>query len=288
MNNRIRIATWALVGAVLAGCATMEMSEENKAALGATMGAIAGVLIANEAGANNWQTVLAGVAVGYAGYRIGKRLGRNDQAALHRRTAYALANAPDGRSLAWASTESDATATITTRNTREEVKSVDILRDERMTTPPALDIIGKSYTSLGSSVNLRAAPSTSAPVIGSLHKGEVVQAIGKVRNAPWVMISKNAIAMGYVHASLIAEHDESQAQRQASLTRTLELDDVDMEEVNRQAQATLEIDDFVAVGDTIEVETDCRTVDIEIVVQAQAENESVDACLGPNGSWEAV
>ena len=288
MNKLTRTLTGVLFGALVAGCATMEMSEEDKARFGAAVGAIAGALIANEAGANTWQTVLAGVAAGYAGYRIGKHLGRNDQLALQRHTATALSTARDGETVEWHSTESDASARLTTRDTREEVKSLDILRDERMTPTPPLDVIGKPYASLGSNVRLRAGPSTSSAVIGSLSEGEVVQAVGKVQGAPWVMISKNTIAMGYVHDSLVAEHDPAAVEQPASLTTTFELDDIDMDEVNRQAQETFEIDDLVAVGDTIEVEMDCRTVDVEIVVNDEVETDSVDACRGPNGSWEVV
>ena len=277
-----------VVCAMLASCASMEMSEEDKARLGGALGAIAGALIANEAGASDWQVVLAGIAAGYAGYRIGKHLGQNDQAALRQRTASALSSARDGETVEWASTESTARARITTTDTRQEIKDIDLLRDQRVDSPPALVIIGKPYASLGSSVNLRAGPSTSARVVGSLDRGEVVHAFGKVRGAPWVVIGRNNVAMGYVHASLVAKHDPSVADQQPVLTGTFELDDVDMEEVNREARATFEIDDLVTVGDTVEVATDCRTVDIDIVVDTVTETENVDACRGPNGSWEAV
>ena len=277
-----------VVCALLTSCATMEMSEEDKGRLGGAIGAIAGALIANEAGASDWQVVLAGIAAGYAGYRIGKHLGRNDQAALQQRTASALSTARDGETVEWSSTESGAKATITTTDTREERKEIDILRDQRVASPPALDIIGKPYASVGSSVNLRAGPSTSTRVVGSLDKGEIVHAIGKVQGAPWVVIGKNNIAMGYVHESLVAEHDESAGQQQATLTSTFELDDVDMEEVNREARATFEIDDLVTVGDTVEITTECRSVDFHIVVDAKTETEDMDACRGPDGAWQRV
>ena len=288
MNTLKRTMATLVACAMLTSCASMEMSEEGKARLGAAMGAIAGALIANEAGAKDWQVILAGVAAGYAGYRIGKHLGRNDQAALRARTASALAAAQDGETVEWSSTESGAKATITTTNTREETKEIDILRDQRVASPPALDIIGKPYASVGSSVNLRAGPSTSTRVVGSLDKGEIVHAIGKVQGAPWVVIGKNNIAMGYVHESLVAEHDESAAEQRATLTSTFELDDVDMEEVNREARATFEIDDLVTVGDTVEITTDCRTVKLDIVVDAKTETDSMDACRGPNGAWQRV
>ena len=288
MEKITRIASAMVLAGMLAGCATMEMTEEERARLGATMGAIAGALIANEAGASDWQVVLAGIAAGYAGYRIGKHLGQNDQAALRQRTASALSTARDGETVEWASTESTARARITTTDTRQETRSIDLLRDRRVDSPPPLDIIGKPYASLGSSVNLRAGPSTSTQVVGSLDKGEVVHAFGKVQGAPWVMIGRNDIAMGFVHASLVAEHDPSVAEQTPVLTGTFELDDVDMEEVNREARATFEIDDLVTVGDTMEVNTECRTVKIDIVVDAAAETDNVDACRGPNGGWEAV
>ena len=288
MNTLKKTMATLVACAMLTSCASMEMSEEDKARLGGALGAIAGALIANEAGAKDWQVILAGVAAGYAGYRIGKHLGQNDQAALQARTASALATAEDGETVEWSSTESGAKATITTTDTREERKEIDILRDERVASPPALDVIGKPYASVGSSVNLRAGPSTSTRVVGSLEKGEIVHAIGKVQGAPWVVIGKNNIAMGYVHESLVAEHDESAAQQQAMLTSTFELDDVDMEEVNREARATFEIDDLVTVGDTVEITTDCRTVNLDIVVDAKTETESLDACRGPNGGWQRV
>ena len=288
MNTLKRTMATLVACAMLTSCASMEMSEEDKARLGGALGAIAGALIANEAGASDWQVILAGVAAGYAGYRIGKHLGRNDQAALQARAASALATAEDGETVEWSSTESGAKATITTRNTREETKEIDILRDERVASPPALDIVGKPYASVGSSVNLRAGPSTSTRVVGSLDKGEIVHAIGKVQGAPWVVIGKNNIAMGYVHESLVAEHDESAVQQQATLTSTFELDDVDMEEVNREARATFEIDDLVTVGDTVEVTTECRSVDFHIVVDAKTETEDMDACRGPDGAWQRV
>ena len=67
-----------------------------------------------------------------------------------------------------------------------------------------------------------------------------------------------------------------------------ELDDVDMDEVNREARATFEIDDLVTVGDTVEITTDCRTVKLDIVVDAKTETDSLDACRGPNGAWQRV
>ena len=286
MKQPNKIIAIVFAGVMTASCASMEMSEEDQSALGAAGGALAGVFLAKEAGASDWQAILAGAAVGYVGYRIGKHLSQNDQAALRQRTATALASSPDGETVEWQSAESDATALIRTSNTRQAEKEIDILRDERMAPTPTLDLIGEPYACVASSVNLRAGPSTSTAVIGSLEKGEVVHALGKVRGAPWVMIGRNDIAMGYAHDSLVAEHDESAAAQQQRLTGVFELDDVDMDEVNRQANATFERDNFVAVGDTVEINTECRTVAFEFAAEEGVEAESFDACRGPNGAWQ--
>ena len=73
-----------------------------------------------------------------------------------------------------------------------------------------------------------------------------------------------------------------------TLTGTFESEDVDVSAVTREARATFEIDDLVTVGDTVEIGTDHRTVEIEIVVDATVEMESVDACRGPSGHREVV
>lgn len=287
--NLLKRTTGAIAAcALLSSCATMELSEEDRAALGGALGAVAGALIANEAGADGWQVALAGIAAGYAGYQIGKRLGGNDQAALRERTAAALSTAGDGEVVEWASDESAATARITTAHSRRETKGMDMLRDQRVSSPAQLTVIGKPYASTGSSVNLRAGPSTATQVVGSLDRGEIVHAFGKVRGAPWVMVGRNNVALGYVHDSLVAEHGAAAAEQKPALTGTFELDDVDMDEVNREARATFEIDDLVTVGDTVEVATDCRTVTLEIVVDGVAETEETDACRGATGAWEAV
>ena len=47
-------------------------------------------------------------------------------------------------------------------------------------------------------------------------------------------------------------------------------------------------DDLVTVGDTVEITTECRSVDFQIVVDAKTETEEMDACRGPDGGWQRV
>ena len=286
MRRFNRIFCGLVAVSMLTSCATM--SEEDKAAISGIVGGIAGTLLAKELGASDWQAVLAGVALAYAGFELGKHLSRTDQVAVRQETATVLATAGDGETVTWESEESSATATITARDSRQQTREIEILRDNRIDAPPGLEIIGRPFVSVGSNVNLRTGPSTSAPVVGKLAKGDVVNAIGKVEDEPWIMIGRTNIAMGYVHSSLVAEQDESINNQVPTIHGTFELDEVDLAEVNKEANATFEIDEFEVVGDSFVVDTDCRTVDIEIVSDEGAETQSIDACRSLDGSWEKV
>src|SRR6185312_8682739 len=49
----------------------------------------------------------------------------------------------------------------------------------------------------GSTLNLRARPSTRARVVGKLQGGEVVNVIGRVSGSAWVLVARNGIGAGY-------------------------------------------------------------------------------------------
>ena len=288
MNGIKRTVAAVAVFSVLgAGCATM--SEEDKAALGGLFGTVAGVAVAKALGADGWEAALIGLAAGYAGFQISKHLSENDQLAVREEAARALDGSNDGETVYWASEESGARASMTPRDSRRETREVEMLRDKRIETPPPLDLIGKPYVSAGSGVRLRSAPSTSADVVGSLNKGDAFHAIGKVQGQPWVMIGRSNIAMGYVHSDLVAEQDAIEEPQAASLRGGFELDEVDLAQINEQAQATFELDDLEVVGDSFVLnDVQCRTLDMEIVSDDGTETMSVNSCQGADGSWEAV
>ena len=281
------VAAVAACSVLAAGCATM--SEEDKAALSGLFSAAAGVAVAKVLGADGWEAALVGIAAAYAGFQISKHLSESDQVAVRGEAARALANSNDGETVYWVSPESGAKASITPRGSRRETREVDLLRDKRIETPPAMDLIGKPYVSLGSSVRLRSAPSTSADVVGTLNEGDSFHAFGKVHDQPWVMIGRSNIAMGYVHADYVAEEGAGDEPQATSLHGGFELDEVDLAQINEQAQATFELDDFEVVGDSFVLnDVPCRTLDMEIVSESGTETQSVNSCQSADGSWEAV
>lgn len=54
-----------------------------------------------------------------------------------------------------------------------------------------------------STVNLRAAPSTSAGRVGQLTRGETFTAMAYARQGQWVLVSRNGVGIGYVASAYV-------------------------------------------------------------------------------------
>lgn len=53
-------------------------------------------------------------------------------------------------------------------------------------------------------VNIRAEPSRSAPVVGTVAPGTVLESLGVVTGQPWVAVSRDGRLFGYVFAELVS------------------------------------------------------------------------------------
>ena len=54
-----------------------------------------------------------------------------------------------------------------------------------------------------STLNLRAAPTTSSARVGSLRAGEGFQALARVRGTDWILVGQNGVGVGYVHGAYV-------------------------------------------------------------------------------------
>lgn len=57
--------------------------------------------------------------------------------------------------------------------------------------------------SVRGNANLRASPSTASRSLGMVYRGDEVEALGKVRGQPWILVARNGAGVGYVHESLL-------------------------------------------------------------------------------------
>ena len=54
-----------------------------------------------------------------------------------------------------------------------------------------------------STLNLRAAPTTSSARVGSLRAGEGFQALARVRGTEWILVGQGGVGVGYVHGAYV-------------------------------------------------------------------------------------
>lgn len=293
---KLTTSTLSLVLTVIlvSGCETMQ-SQDNGSGLskenaGAIIGAIAGGLLGSRVGDGKGR-VLAGILGAAGGAWLGAKIGANldakDRAAVEMESVNALNGVNDGQQVSWSNPQSGASATLTPQNTRSETRDVTFMRDKRVEMAPSINLIGETYVATKSS-NVRSGPSTQHSRVGSLRGGEEFTAVGRVTNAPWIMVAKREVTVGYVYAPLVRPSTD---QAQASLRTAVNLDDI--EDTHPARVEGIDLDgvdlDIEAVPDSITANTDCRTMDYSIKSgNGQTENSKFEACKGSDGAWEII
>lgn len=265
-------ATSTLVSiGLLVSCQTMDEMGISKQQAGTGAGAVVGGILGGLLGGDNKVFgALAGAAIGgLIGNQFGKFLDERDRVAIQQETAKALEQVSDGEKVNWANAESGASAVITPRETKTVKKEVAIIRDENIQTPPALELIGKSYIVV-TNANVRAAPTTASEVASNLEVDEQVNVVGKVEDKNWYLVSRNQKSIGYIYGDLI---ELRQVAIEPRLRQVAELDDIEI--------------DAGAVRETVNVTTECRQLDYEIAAgNGQTQQDSFEACKATDGAWE--
>lgn len=275
-GRKIMAASVATSILFLSGCQTMGVSKQH---LGSGLGAVAGVLVGSQIGGGSgrkWAMALGGLAGAYLGGVIGQHLDEQDRLAA----TQALEHLNDRQSTTYSNPQTGKQTTFTVNSTRQVQKEVPIVRYKSVQAAPAMELIGKTYVALKSS-NVRNAPTTQGSVVLSgLQPGENFTAVGKVKNKPWIMVAKDDISVGYVHASLVTQANQgSQSGQQLALREAVDLDTMESN-VNANYKA-VDLDQEVVVENTT-VSTSCRNVTYS---QSDAK-ESFNACKGADGAWE--
>lgn len=270
MPNTGRTLTILLLSTtLLTSCA--QNGGPNKAGIGTLLGGVLGALAGSQFGSGKGRTaaILVGGAVGaFAGRALGQMLDEQDQIAMQERSAYALANASDGQQVNWRSSRTGARATLTPTGTRQEMRQMTLIRDQRISVAPNLELIGESYVAKSTS-NVRAGASTGYPIVNAVSAGQAVDVVGKVSGSNWYLVSRDRVSIGYVHGDLL--------RRSSTVTARLQ-EPIDLDQVQlRQGQ----------VVDTITASTTCRTMEYSVEgANGQSGNDSFSACKAADGSWE--
>lgn len=179
----------------------------NKQTIGAVAGGVLGGFLGNRIagrGSRTLGTLLGGALGAAAGSWLGCKLQTNDQ----QKAQAALENAvATGKDQSWDSAESGASGKVV-------VTGAPGLADLKFAAnvEPA-----NGYTKVAgafvstANANIRSAPATSGRILGQLTTGQRVWVPAQVQGQPWVLISENGIAQGYVAKSLLKQESTATA-----------------------------------------------------------------------------
>ena len=182
-------------------------ADGNKQTMGTVAGGVLGGLLGNRIGGRGSRTLgtlLGGVVGAAAGSWLGCKLQKTDQEKAER----ALENAVDsGADQSWSSAESGASGKV-------EVTKAPALADIKFAqgVEPADGYSKVSGAFVSTSIaNIRSMPSTNGRILGQLTDGQRVWVPAEVTGQPWVLISENNIAQGYVAKSLLRQESTATA-----------------------------------------------------------------------------
>ena len=140
------------------------------------------------------------MAGSFIGPHIGQYLDEQDLQRMVLATNQTVASGQGQKWLNPKSKSSGETRVISTITKASPVK-IKVLK-KRIAEIPSLAIIGQTYRALKKS-NVRAGPGLNHEIVDGLSIGEIVNAVGKVSNSNWYLISQDGIGRGFIYAPLL-------------------------------------------------------------------------------------
>lgn len=279
MNGCGRLAAVAAaVALIVSGCATNGEGTMSKQSIGTVLGVVGGALIGSQVGRGSGRNVaiLAGaIAGGALGNWIGSRLDERDRAALAASTQQAL---DTGQPVAWESTHSGATATITPVSTSTVTANRTVTRAPKIARVENMTVINQPYVAL-KSANVRAAPGTAADKVGGFAVGQTFTALGRT-DGDWVAVGRKGVTVGYVYGPLVGPATT------VAKDEATDLDAITVSDAGAQGFDLDAIEPASPVTEQVAVQTTCRTVDYRVRTAEGEESKTVNACQDVDGAWQ--
>lgn len=181
-------------------CEASGSKQETGALIGAAVGGVIGNNVArNERGLG---TALGAALGAAAGSYIGCKMQVSDQ---QKAEAAARAALESGRYQSWNNSETGASGDVRVVSTQGGGKPVSMAGLRLASGVQLADSYsgaGGRYEARGP-VNLRAAPSTSAPLLGRFKAGEGFDALARVNGTGWLLAGRKGVGIGYVADSVV-------------------------------------------------------------------------------------
>lgn len=259
--------------------------------LSTAAGAVVGGWLGSKVGDGKGKTLatVLGIAGGaWLGSKMAESWTTADQTSVNQTSTSALENAADGETVAWTNPDTGATATVTPQATHSETRTVTFIRSKEIQSPPPFDVIGEVYVAKKSS-NMRAGPSSDAPVIGGLGAGEAFMAMGKVTGQDWIIVGQGDRAIGYVFSSLVEKQMATTAEQSdnGNLRPSLE---VKATQKGLSGDGAIDLDAEGIVVEEVTASASCRPTELTLSNSASGETEksSFTACKSADGAWEIL
>jgi len=176
--------------------------------IGRVLGGVGGALVGSQIGGGSGKLVaVAAGAIGgmFLGGVIGKQLDPQDRQGIAETRQQAL---DSGQPVSWSNPDSgvQSTARVVETSYRPVPAARSENNDDLVWQVPPLQLIGSGYVATATS-NVRGGPGTEYGVMDQLKDGEAVHVVGKVVDADWLMVARNGIGRGFVHADLLRPAD---------------------------------------------------------------------------------
>lgn len=228
--------------------------------IGRVLGGVGGAIVGSQfgGGSGKWVAAAAGAVGGFfIGGEIGKYLDGRDRQGLAESRQQALES---GQPVSWNNPDSgvQSTTRVVETSYRPVPASGDAKDRDLVWRVPPLQLIGADHVATTTS-NVRGGPGTEYGIMDQLKRGEPVHVVGKVVDADWMMVARNGIGRGFVHADLLRPADTA-----ARVERPLSSANLD------------------GVRECSILEQQVRLAD------GKSETRRARACRSADGSWELV
>lgn len=228
--------------------------------IGRVLGGVGGAIVGSQfgGGSGKWVAAAVGAAGGFfVGGEIGKYLDQRDRQGLAESRQQAL---DSGQPVSWNNPDSgvQSTARVTETSYRPVPTSGDAKDRDLVWRVPPLQLIGGDYVATTTS-NVRGGPGTEYGIMDQLKQGEPVHVVGKTVDADWMMVARNGIGRGFVHADLL-----------------------------RPANTVTRVERPLS-GANIDGVRECSILEQQVrLADGKSETRRARACRSADGSWEPV
>lgn len=313
-TKRFTIAVLAASIILASGCAQTGISKQTG---GTAIGAGVAGLLCNKLGGGNALLTIGCAGVGaLIGNRVGAALDERDQQALAMTTQQVINTAPAaGKSVAWKSERTGATATVVAGKEFVKPEKVTIRRVATVQPAPAdLKLIQSQYVTMKSS-NVRASPSADAPKVGGLPASTEFTAIGA--SGDWILVGRKGVNVGYVNKALVmpkplvakklvnldhVDVAKSEATKNMAVTaeeviattaaqapvKRAEAEPVLVEEKAPQTPPSTPAMASTVVSDDVVAQATCRQVDISVNSDGKQTQDSSTLCKTDSPKFTAM